>query len=389
MSGLNREPSSPLAEIECEAARPETRARAIDLAIKAYGEGREEPLVLRLVGEGLEGDGRLVDAAAVAHRATVLYPEQVEAWTRFSERLLLLDRGAEAAEAANAAVRLEPDSYAARMSAAAAFLNLNAFPEAAEHAEFAARLKLLAAEPLSLLAILNVRASRFSDARTFAERALRLKANLPGAEIALARVEMAEGRDELAISRLRRVLAYPTLVPVHRAEALSVLGDALDSAGEPAKAFAAYAASNAVMARQANGRPPGKLAGEHAADMERYVRAPSADSWKTGAPGDTTPEASGHVFLLGFPRSGTTLLENALALHPSVLALRRNRAAHPLRRRPHGRRRRTRSSGQPERHRRRQLPIDLLASGGRASSASRSPARSSSISCRSHGRCCQ
>ena len=321
MSGLNRRPSSPLAEIEFEAARPERRARAIDLAIKAYGEGCEEPLVLKLVGEGLEGDGRRVDAAAVAHRATVLYPDQVEAWTRFSDRLILLDRGAEAAEAANAAVRLEPDSYAARMSAAAAFLNLNAFPQATEHAEFAARLRLLAAEPLSLLAILNVRASRFSEARAFAERALRLKANLPGAEIALARVEMAERHDDLAISRLRRVLAYPTLVPVHRAEALSVLGDALDSAGEPAKAFAAYAASNAVMARQAKARAHGKLAGEHAADMESYFRATSADSWRTGAPGDTRLEASGHVFLIGFPRSGTTLLENALALHPSVLAL--------------------------------------------------------------------
>lgn len=321
MSELTRERSSPLDEIESEAARPETRSRAIDLAIKAYGGGREEPLVLKLVGEGLEGDGRLVDAAAVAHRATVLYPDQVEAWTKFSDRLILLDRGAEAAEAANAAVSLDPDSYAARMTAAAAFLNLNAFPEAAEHAEYAARLRSLAAEPLSLLAILNARASRFSDARKFAERALRLKANLPGAEIALAKVEMAELRDDLAIFRLRRVLAYPTLVPLHRAEALSVLGDALDSAGESAKAFAAYAASNAVMARQANARLHGKLAGEHAADMERYFRATSAASWRTGAPGNITPEAAGHVFLIGFPRSGTTLLESALALHPSVLAL--------------------------------------------------------------------
>ncbi|MGH7025042.1 MAG: sulfotransferase [Caulobacteraceae bacterium] len=321
MSELNRKRSSLLDEIESEAARPETRSRAIDLAIRAYGGGREDALVLTLIGEGLEGDGRLVDAAAVAHRATVLYPDQVDAWTKLSERLLLLDRRAEAAEAANSAAKLEPDSYAARMTAATAFLNLNAFPEAAEHAEHAARLRPLAAEPLSLLAILNARLSRFSDARDLAERALRLRLSLPGAEIALAKVEMAEHCHDLAISRLRRVLAHPTLVSGHRSEALSVLGDALDSAGEPAKAFAAYAASNAVIARQANARQPRRRAVDHAADMERYFSVTTADPWRRCAPGGATSEAAGHVFLIGFPRSGTTLLENALALHPSVLAL--------------------------------------------------------------------
>jgi hypothetical protein len=39
------------------------------------------------------------------------------------------------------------------------------------------------------------------------------------------------------------------------------------------------------------------------------------------APGPASSPAAGHVFLIGFPRSGTTLLEQVLAGHPDIVAL--------------------------------------------------------------------
>jgi hypothetical protein len=45
-----------------------------------------------------------------------------------------------------------------------------------------------------------------------------------------------------------------------------------------------------------------------------------AEAWVSG-PQPPVGGASGHVFLLGFPRSGTTLLEQVLASHPHVEAL--------------------------------------------------------------------
>src|SRR5258705_8285789 len=45
-----------------------------------------------------------------------------------------------------------------------------------------------------------------------------------------------------------------------------------------------------------------------------------AEAWR--ADGGSLPAGvEGHVFLLGFPRSGTTLLEQVLASHPQVEAL--------------------------------------------------------------------
>ena len=50
-----------------------------------------------------------------------------------------------------------------------------------------------------------------------------------------------------------------------------------------------------------------------------YASAPQS-LWRP-ALGTVDGGAAGHVFVVGFPRSGTTLLEQALAGHPDIVAL--------------------------------------------------------------------
>jgi tetratricopeptide (TPR) repeat protein len=317
-------PTPTLAEVEAAAARPETRSMAIDLAIRALGNGIEDALVFQLVAEGLEEDGRLEDAAGLASRATVAAPSSAEAWTEFSRLLLRLGMRAEAIEASESALKLDANSYQVQFNAAAAYISLNQFAAAALHAEQAATIRPEAAEPLSTLAIISARLSDFERARHYAESAVRLRPELPGAEIVLARVDLADDRPEAAIRRLRRLLGRLDVSEGHRAEALTALGDALDAANEPARAFASYAASNAVMAQRTRttDSPDARSPVDHARLLERYFRTADAGQWRSGAGDDVAArDAAGHVFLLGFPRSGTTLLENALARHPGVLAL--------------------------------------------------------------------
>jgi hypothetical protein len=53
-----------------------------------------------------------------------------------------------------------------------------------------------------------------------------------------------------------------------------------------------------------------------------FVNASSAESWKSGTGSDRSGSpARAHVFLVGFSRSGTTLLEQVLASHPDIVAL--------------------------------------------------------------------
>ena len=315
----------PLAEIEAAAGRPETRGRAIDLAIRALGEGHENPLVLQLVIEGLEADGRLRDAAAMAQRLTEVAPALPEAWTEFSRLLRRFGRPWEALDAARRGLGLDPASYAVQLAATSAFLEVNDFAEAARHAREAADIRGDAVEPPSLLAAIAARRGDFPAAREFADRALALDPDSTTPQVVLAKAHLAEGQAGMAAERLKRLLSRPDLRDARRAEALTALGDALDALDDPGSAFGAYLAAKPAPPRQTDplSGDRSQTAIEHARSLEAYFRAADPADWAAGAggEGEAGPGVTGHVFLLGFPRSGTTLLENALASHPSVVAL--------------------------------------------------------------------
>lgn len=314
-------PGEALAEIE--AAMHTDSNRAIDLAIKALGAGLEHPLVLRLVARGLEEDGRLQDAAALSHRATVVAPRQPDLWMEYGDRLRKLGRLEDALRAAREALALASGSYLVQLNVAGAHLVLSNFAAATEHAQRALALCSRSPEALSTLAIICARQNRMAPARDFALRALALSPGLPGAEIVMAKAEMAQASPAVAVRRLERLVSRREIGEGHRAEALTALGDALDAVRQPARAFAAYAASNMIMGRRADAAGVGdsRTALDHARELECYFRAADPNRWRTRISNGGCRIAGSHVFLVGFPRSGTTLLENALAGHPDIVAL--------------------------------------------------------------------
>jgi tetratricopeptide (TPR) repeat protein len=103
--------------------------------------------------------------------------------------------------------------------------------------------------------------------------------------------------------------------PVRRA---LLIGRLADKAGEAAEAFAAYAEMNRLVAAAHPG------VGQAAAEYRRHVAAlgemltPAYASGWAPAPKSSRP---GPVFLVGFPRSGTTLLDTLLMGHPHVHVL--------------------------------------------------------------------
>jgi hypothetical protein len=104
---------------------------------------------------------------------------------------------------------------------------------------------------------------------------------------------------------------------------LRVRAEALDRLDRTAEAFAGYAASAQTFRERyaagcAGPQPMAGLDLGHSL-MHQYEAAPPT-LWAP-APGAAQAPAAGHVFLIGFPRSGTTLLEQVLAGHPQVTAL--------------------------------------------------------------------
>jgi hypothetical protein len=110
----------------------------------------------------------------------------------------------------------------------------------------------------------------------------------------------------------------PDLGPVNRAFALSLAGDVLDAQDRPAEAFAAYAQSKAILREAYAPNMEGlESVAAREARLAQYFAAADPSAWRGAAP--VSPRV--HVFLVGFPRSGTTLLEQVLASHPDVTGM--------------------------------------------------------------------
>jgi hypothetical protein len=99
--------------------------------------------------------------------------------------------------------------------------------------------------------------------------------------------------------------------------------DQLEKLGRFDEAFQSYELANKVLWR-VHGLGLEITQVETAAPMcrrlNRYFSAAPAGDWGP-APGAAKSPAASHVFLVGFVRSGTTLLEQVLASHPDVVAL--------------------------------------------------------------------
>ncbi len=169
-----------------------------------------------------------------------------------------------------------------------------------------------------------LQAGRLDEAQDHARDLLRTDPESPAALWLAARVALATREAAAAIALLERVLANPALPPEQRAESLLTLGLALGDSGRTAEAFTRAAEGNAILRALHVARAAGRESElARLRRLRRWFETVPPGVW-TPAPrlaGPLANEAAGHVFLVGFPRSGTTLLEQALAGHPRLTAL--------------------------------------------------------------------
>jgi tetratricopeptide (TPR) repeat protein len=156
----------------------------------------------------------------------------------------------------------------------------------------------------------------YDEARSPAEKALALSPALPEAMLSLAEVELADGALGRAEARVREVLAVSSLSASQRAHAHGILGDILDGAGRCEEAFAAYTACNGILLQLNAGRFPSAL--EYAQSLAAWWDRAAQSHTPRPRTAKARAGAARHVFVLGFPRSGTTLLGAVLEGHPRV-----------------------------------------------------------------------
>jgi tetratricopeptide (TPR) repeat protein len=300
--------------------------KALEIASQAAEEQVAHPLLLRLQAEALAVAGRYPEAGQLLNRALALAPNDALTITDIGRVLVAENRVEEAIRAFEAAVQVRPDLAAAWLELGSAREYMRDDGGALMAYERAKSLVPADAEAWAALATITMRRGDVTQARSLAEEATRRRPDHPGAGLVLASADLERGAVEEARSRLESLLADKLLDERQLQVALGRLGDALDRLGRTEEAFAAYTRMNEETVRvnaarlDDGGRVESHL--EFVRRLTRWFERQDPVAWREPAdPGPYTSPVRRHVFLLGYPRSGNTLVQNILASLPGVRTL--------------------------------------------------------------------
>jgi tetratricopeptide (TPR) repeat protein len=298
--------------------------RAAQLAEATLASGFEHPLLLNVMATHYETRGRFEDSLRLLERAVKIAPRDVGARNALSLCLQRLERPGDALAHVDELLRQNPGLAFAHANRGNALIALGALGQAR-----ASHLRALELEPGNLVATVALASiashrGEHAAARYYAEQALAKAPGFPDAVLSLAAAELADGNLVRAESQLHGLILDSRASRLDKARASGVLGDVLDAMGRHAEAFASYAECNASLrqhhARYADGS---SILAYTLALTEALDRLGARDLAASSAPDPGVGGAgapAGHAFLLGFPRSGTTLLEVALEGHPAIVS---------------------------------------------------------------------
>jgi tetratricopeptide (TPR) repeat protein len=305
-AALERPPLS-----DAVAALRQRRPAQAEALLRPYLEARpDEAGALWLLASALGLLGRWDEAEAPLRRALASAPSFLAARSDLVRVLHQERRLREALEEVEALLASAPDDPTGLALAAALFVDTGRTREALAVTE-----RLLTRSPdeaglrMSYGHLLKT-VGRTDEAVAAYREALRLR---PSAGIlwwSLANLKTVALSEE-DMGQVRRLLADRSLAPYDRLHLHFALGKALADAGRPAEAFEQYAAGNRV--RRA-------LAPHNADAVTRYVARCEAlftPGFFAARQGQGSP-APDPIFILGMPRSGSTLVEQILAGHPEV-----------------------------------------------------------------------
>lgn len=307
-------PSPPVISSELEAAAA--------LSQTALARGTGDAYDHAIVALVHSARGEFDKADALFQRALALEPDNPSTLTSLAIHYRNQDRYREAVLACDQAIRLYPD-YADAWLERGAILAVGGSSEIARES-FARAAQLAPQNPAAHagLASLAAREGDADQAREHAKRALAIDPTHAVATNALAGAELRSGAPEKARQLLEQLLprlSYPSL---ERSFAHSQMGDVCHRQSDHDGAFRHFSASNADFAAIHEHRTTGNL--DNRAFVEALLAglAPiSKDAWQESHDDQPSHAARRHIFLIGYPRSGTTLVENILASLSGVAAL--------------------------------------------------------------------
>jgi tetratricopeptide (TPR) repeat protein len=292
---------------------------SLDEAIAQYRAATElkgdDAVIQFNLGNVLFQKERFAEALAPYERALRLKPDYVEAHNMLGLTLASLRRVEEAELAHRRALALRPDDAGALEALGSVLLSKQDLAGADTSFRKALGLAPESAVAWNGLGMVLRAWGRFEEASDCFRRAVAINPDKPSFHRNLISLG-AQGGDSAKVGRLTTLLNQPGLPLQERIEAGFALGKLLDDADRFDEAFANFARANALV-RETPAGPDEVFDG---AKLHRVV-----DRMIEGSPPaffarrrDWGEASELPVFIVGMPRSGTTLVEQIAASHPAV-----------------------------------------------------------------------
>ncbi len=248
---------------------------------------------------------RLDDARRAAVHWTRVAPFSGRAWATLGEILDEVSAREPAENAFRNAMSCAPRSVGVLAATANHFLRAANYPETLRLLDRARAMAPREPKLIGAYAIALERAGHRQRALTFVDEH-RGRTLDPNFAVAAARAWSRQGRHEEAVDIVTRSLAQEPLTPGHQAFLAHQLGASLEARGDHDGAFAAHTQGNAALGFRWSRQT-----------YEAFCQA-VMPYFTTFEGGRSRREGPAPIFIVGMPRSGSTLLETVLTMLPGV-----------------------------------------------------------------------
>jgi tetratricopeptide (TPR) repeat protein len=266
---------------------------------------------LNQLGAALFNVGRHGEAETHIRKAIGREPDYPEAHGNLGTVYLARGQYREAENSLRRALKLKPSSLEYRSNLGLALFCLGRLRDA--EAQFVKVLKVAPRHAVALQGMgLVARAEgRFDEAGLMFNRALEVNPNLPGAWGALVSTRKMTLSDGAWLQRAEEIAAGG-IAPMEEADVRFAIGKYCDDVGDFERAFKNYKRANELLKTFADEYQP-DAATRFADDLIRVYTREALSNVTSGASTSMKP-----VFVVGMPRSGTSLVEQIIASHPAA-----------------------------------------------------------------------
>jgi tetratricopeptide (TPR) repeat protein len=288
---------------------------ALDAFRKARSLNPDSSLIHINIARVLLSKDQYEDACLMLEKAALLAPEDPAPLIELGRTLTNIDHAEAGLRALGTAARLNPKDPRVFVAIGLAFNDLSEQLQAERAFKFAVQADPKHPAGYLNLGILLEKANRLQELEALVEQAL--QAGVEGDEVSYLRALLSSRK-----GAIEQALAFAQSIQspaIHPATLAQFIGQLSDKLGQIDRAFESYEEMNRLMAQTPLGMTKDRSAYQRGIDsMNAKTTAQWVASWQRVS---ATDSRASPAFLIGFPRSGTTLLDTVIMGHSGVHVL--------------------------------------------------------------------